>query len=83
MTPNFTNQKLIVVKKWLSDILGDKSDEHLNILERVCTVLVTNKDLEEFGKLFSDIYEVAYQKAISDNKKQLEKMGYSVEIKTK
>ena len=45
MTSNFTNQKLTVVKKWLNDILGNKSNEHLDVLERVCTVLVTNKDL--------------------------------------
>ncbi len=77
------NQKLTIINKWIADVLGEKGIDHINILERLSTVMITNKDLEEFSKLMSDVYGKGYQKAINDNKAQLEKLGYSVELKTR
>lgn len=79
---NVNEQKLNIAKKWLSSILGTKSEIHNSTLERICTVMLTNKDLEDFSKLISDVYHTGYQKAMDDNKAQLEKLGYSVEIKS-
>lgn len=72
-----------LVKKWLVELMQDKYAEHDQIVERVSSSLVTNKDLEDFAKFITQIYETGYKKAVTENQKQLEKLGYHVEVVTK
>lgn len=72
------NPRSYTAKRWVSDLLQERYAEHDQIVERIATSLVTTKDLQDFGNLLSQIYEVGYRKAIDDNKKQLEKLGYNV-----
>ena len=81
MLPN--NPKLQTLRIWLGGVMGEQYKAHDDIIERISNSIVTNKDLENFSKLIGDLYQIAYHKAIEDNKKQLEQLGYTVELKIK
>lgn len=74
------NPKAFTLKKWFGELLKSNSKNHEDIIERLSLALITNKDLEDFGKLIANVYESGYFKAIADYKKQLGKMGLKVEI---
>jgi hypothetical protein len=80
MMKYMANPKAYTIKKWLSELLKEKYPPHDNIAERVSTAIVTDKDLDDFGKLITTIFEVAYLKAVYDHKEQLDKLGVKVEI---
>lgn len=84
MTNNLSylsNPKLHTLNKWFTDLLGNRYDGNEEIVERIAASLVTNKDLENFTKLLTAVYQLGYQKALQDNQKQLEALGYKVDIK--
>jgi len=56
--------------------------QHDEIVERISTAMLTDKDVEKFGKLIMNIYETAYKKAVSDYKVEFEKMGVKISIGT-
>jgi hypothetical protein len=74
------NPRTFTLKKWLIDLLKDKYPPHDNIVERVSTVFATDKDLEDFGKLITQVYECAYFRAVSEYKKEIEKLGLRIDI---
>lgn len=74
------NPKSFYVKKYMAQFLGHKYPKHEQILERVCSVIVTDHDYEAFGKMITDIYEAAYLKAVRDHGEQLEKLGFKVSV---
>lgn len=73
-----SNPKSFTLKKWFCDLLHLDYSKHDQIIERVSSSLVTDKDLEDFGKLIGQIYETGYKKAISDYKEEVEKLGVEV-----
>ena len=75
-----SNPKGFTLKKWFAEILKEKYPPHESIIERVGTSLVTEKDLQDLGKLITEVYEVAYMKAINDYREQFEKMGVKINI---
>lgn len=77
-----SNPRSFTLKKWVSEIIKKDYQQHEETIERVATALLTEKDLENFGKLIMGIYESAYKKAVDDYKKQFEKMGVKISIGT-
>lgn len=77
-----SNPKAFTLKKWFSDLLRMDVATHDTIIERVATSLTTEKDLEDFGKLVSQVYELGYRKAVDDYREQVEKLGLKVNIIT-
>lgn len=75
-----SNPRSFTLKKWFNQIIGDKYQKHEGIMERVSTVLITDRDLKDFGSLMTEVYEVAYRKAISDYKKEAENLGIKVNV---
>jgi len=84
---NFTkymaNPRCFTLKKWFSDLLKTEYQQHDEIVERVSTSLLTDKDVEKFGQLIMNVYESAYKKAVNDYKVEFEKMGVKISIGTK
>lgn len=74
------NPRAFTLKKWLSQILQSRFPKHEQIVERISSSLITDKDLEDFGILIGDVYEVAYMKAVEEYRVQFEKMGINVVI---
>jgi hypothetical protein len=75
-----SNPKAFTLKKWFYDLLKMNYSSHDAIIERVATSLTTDKDLEDFGKLVGQIFEMGFRKAIDEYAKEAEKMGLKVTI---
>ena len=77
---SFRNPAGIILKQHLFEILQERFLKHEELIERIGLALQTEKDLQLFGNLVADIYEVGYMKATSDYKQELSKLGYNVKI---
>ena len=76
----FTDPKIQQIKKLVFEISNTKYVENEEIIERLCSLILTKHDGEKFIKLIMDIYESGYKKSVNDHKEILEKLGYSVKI---
>lgn len=74
------NPRLFTLRKWIAGILKDKYPQHDAIIERISVALVTQNDLEAFGKMIGELYHLGYLKAVDDYRKQLEKHGVKITI---
>jgi hypothetical protein len=75
-----SNPRSFTLKKWFNELLQEKYGPHDHIIDRVAPSLVTEKDMEEFGKLIVEVYEKGYLKAVEDYRDQFEKMGVKINI---
>lgn len=74
------NPRSFTLKKWFHELLKEKYIPHDHIVDRVAPSLVTEKDMEDFGKLIVEVYEKGYLKAVEDYREQFEKMGVKINI---
>jgi hypothetical protein len=74
------NPRGAAAKKWLSELLKDRYPNHDQIVERISNVIVTDQDMQNFGKLAVDLYEVGYIKCMNDYKRKLDELGIKVSI---
>lgn len=72
------NPKSYTLKKFLANILDNKVNNYDDLLARIGVSLVTDNDLKVFAELVNDIYVAGFSKAIEDNKKQLNDLGFVV-----
>jgi len=63
------------LKKTMFEVLQERYAQNEQIIERMGVTLLTESDLTAFMKMVADIYEMAYLKAVSDHKEQLQKAG--------
>lgn len=82
MNEYLTNPKSFILKKWIGQILGIKTNKHTDIIDRISHSLATQKDLEDLSKLLGSIYEAGFYKAASDYKKELIKHNIQVKVDT-
>ena len=76
-----TNPRAFTLKRWLYELLKEKySEQHDKTAERIAASVHTNQDMEDFGKLLTEVFEVGYRKAVDDYKVQAEKHGLKVHI---
>lgn len=78
-----SNPRCFTLKKWFSELLKSDYQQHDELVERVATALLTDKDVEKFGKLIMNVYETAYKKAVEDYRVEFEKMGVKISINSK
>jgi len=76
----FANPKVNSLKKVIFEVLKERYAQNEPIVDRIGHAMVTQEDMDRFLKLVTDIYEVAYFKAVSDHRKQLEKLGLDVKV---
>lgn len=74
------NPKAFTIKKWFYELLKLNYAAHDQIIERVSSSLVTEKDLNDFSKLIGQVFETGYRKAVDDYRKQFEEMGLKIQI---
>lgn len=77
-----SNPRSFTLKKWFMELLKEEYMQHDEVIERVATALVTEKDIERFGKMIMNVYERAYKKAVEDYRTQIEKAGLKVTLGT-
>ena len=75
-----SNPRKQAVRKWLMEILQDRYLKQDPIVDRVASSLVTERDVDEFGKLVADIYEVGFMKCLNDYKNRLMELGLNVNV---
>jgi hypothetical protein len=78
-----SNPRCFTLKKWFSDMLKTEYQQHDEVVERISTSLLTDKDVDKFGKLIMNVYETAYKKAVEDYRVEFEKMGVKITIGSK
>lgn len=76
----FSNPRGHYLKKTMFDVLQERYSQNEPVIERLGAALQTEADLQHFFKLVSDIYEMAYLKAVNDHKEQLKKAGFAAKI---
>jgi hypothetical protein len=74
------NPKIHHVKKTMFEVLKERYAQNENIIERIGVAMATEGDLKAFFSLVTDIYELAYMKAVADHHEQLSKLGLAVNI---
>jgi predicted dinucleotide-utilizing enzyme len=74
------NPRAFTLKQWLYQLLKEHYPKHEDMADRVSTVLATQKDLEDFGKMLSQVFECGYRKAIEDYAEEAAKKGISVKV---
>lgn len=79
-TQYMQNPKSFVVRKWLNDILKEDYSSHDIIAERLSSSLVTQKDLDDFGKLIGAVYYKGYKKAFEEYQKEISKLGLNIKF---
>jgi hypothetical protein len=77
-----SNPKAFTMKRWFFEMLGDEYAAHDTIVERAATALTTDKDLEDFGRLISKVYECGFRRAAAEYAKEAEKLGLTVRVVT-
>lgn len=70
------------LKKVMFEVVQERYKQNEEIIERLGVALSTEKDVKDFLKLITDVYETAYLKAVRDHREQLEKMGLVANIKS-
>lgn len=76
----FSNPKINSLKKVMFEVLRERFAHNEQIVERIGHALTTQEDMNQFLKLVTDVYEIAYLKAVSDHRAQLEKAGFEVTV---
>lgn len=77
-----SNPKAFTLRKWFHELLKIDYRPYESTIERVSASLITDNDLNEFGRLIGQVYETGYRKAVEDYRKQFEDMGLNVSITT-
>ncbi len=68
------------IKKFLFGLLQHRYAQSEQLIERLSHHLVTDQDVDQFGKMISAIYESAYLKAVDDHKSALAKHGLKATV---
>jgi hypothetical protein len=76
----WANPRGVALKQHLSAILKDRAPKHADIAERLSHAIQTDRDLEAFGALVVDLYEIGYFQALDQYRDLLKQLGYNVTI---
>jgi len=75
-----SNPRSQYIKKSMFEILKERYGKNEQILERLSSHLIVEKDLKDFLAMIIDVYEIGFLKAVEDQKDQLKKLGLGVKI---
>jgi len=75
-----SNPRSHYIKKSMFEILKERYGKNEQILERLSSQLIVEKDLKDFLAMIIDVYEIGFLKAVEDQKEQLKKLGLGVKI---
>lgn len=76
----WANPRGVALKQHMATILKDRVHKHVDIIERLAHFCKTDGDLEAFGAMVVDIYELGYFSALDQYKDLLKQLGYSVTV---
>lgn len=74
------NQYQYVAKKYAFELLQERYQGNLPIIERITHALVTEGDVRDFSQLLMNLYEAGYVRAVDQYREHFKKLGYEVTI---
>lgn len=74
------NPKGQALKRWMVQLLDDRYPKHDQLIERLGAALATNQEVQDFGALAVDLFEIGYLRCMNDYRKKLDAMGVKVSI---
>lgn len=78
---NFDNSvKQKILSDFVKNLIGEKSIDHKEIVARLSTFLIVERDVECFAKLCNDIFVAGYSKATMQYKEKIEEKGYKFTV---
>jgi len=83
LTNNFESSfamKNKILNDFLKNLIGNKSLEHKEIVSRLSSYLVVERDMEAFAKLCNDLFVTGYSKAVMQYKEKIEEKGFKFNI---
>jgi hypothetical protein len=66
--------------KFIKEILKDKYPAHAELIERMATQFVTEKDVTNLCQMIADLYGAAYLACIEQNKAELARLGIKADV---
>lgn len=76
----FVNPKAFVIKKWMSQLIGEATLQHQDIIDKIGTSLTNQKELEAFSKLLGAAYEAGFYKCVADYKKEFARNNIQIKV---
>ena len=71
------------VKKQLTSILKKDAQKFEEIIERICTTIITQKDAQELINMSITLYRLGFDSATEQYQKQAWKLGYDIKVEHK
>lgn len=68
------------IKKYLSELLGERYDENKNLIDRLSAGIRSDLEYSEFMKLMLSAYDGGYRKCVMDHRDLLKSHGLHVEV---
>lgn len=75
-----SNPRTYTLKKWFIELLGNDYVPHDDVIERMASSLATDKDMKDFGRLITSVFEKGYRKAVDDYRGQIEQLGIKINV---
>lgn len=69
-----------ILNDFVKNIVGEKSVDHKEIVARLSTFLIVERDIEAFAKLCNDIFVSGFTKATMQYKQKVEEKGYKFTV---
>ena len=69
-----------ILTDFIKNIVGEKSVDHKEMVARLSTFLIVERDIESFAKLCNDIFVAGYTKATMQYKQKIEEKGYKFTV---
>jgi len=76
----FGNVQSHYFKKVMFELVKERYQSNEPIIEKLSTTLSSEKEVKEFFKLATDLYEIGYLKSVEDHREQLKKLGLNARI---
>lgn len=75
------NPRMPIVKNFIHGFIGDKTNNHNEIIERISHSLISENDIKAFAGLVNEIYQESYKKFAEHYNDALQKSGYKINFK--
>ena len=74
------NPRVMMLKKFMTQVLPGKLTVYDDILTRVASSLITDNDFRIFAEMINEILQLGYVKAIEDYREQLQKFNIDINL---
>jgi hypothetical protein len=74
------NPRVMMLKKYMAQVLPEKLALYDDILTRVASSLITDNDFKVFAEMINEVLQLGYIKAIEDYRGELQKLDININL---